>query len=501
MNTFITTALPYANGDLHWGHFFEAVIADIYAKHKKIPLISGDDQHGAAITLFTEKHNLNLENHLQQQYTSHVKQYHYLGVDFSYFGQTHNTTHTKLVLYFYEKLKQKGYIFRKETISWYDEINHQFLPDRYVRGECPHCFEKNVYPHVCEHCNHYFLSEELINPISTLSNQTPVLKQTEHFFLKTDRFYNQLEHFCEQLNIHDSVRKKILDKTLSELNEIDITRDLPYFGINVPNYSLAFYVWFDAPIGYLSFILENILQNNKGITFEQGVEQLRHLQLEHVIGKDITYFHTFFWLNLLQILDIDLPKQLHVHGWIIQENGEKYSKSNGDKLDLTQFSNQEIDAIRFYFASIYDKSIQDNTFSLKKAYETYNTFIVGKYINIYSRISKLLEKNNIPSIEVSQCSVYDYLIQINKEIDNFHLKNVVKILFSWIDEVNSFIQDNQPWNIEDKEKFFQVCSVALNEFKHISYYIGLICPYLDKSLKNIQYDNIKHIHLSSRIVA
>lgn len=501
MNTFITTALPYANGDLHWGHFFEAVISDIYAKHKKIPLISGDDQHGAAITLFTEKNKLNIQEHLHKQYLSHLEQYNYLGVDYSYFGQTDNSLHTKLVLYFYEKLKQKGYIVSQTTTSWYDEINGQFLPDRYVRGQCPCCFANNVYPHVCEHCNQYFSSEQLINPVSTLSNQTPVLKETAHFFLKTEHFYDNLEKFCTQLNIHESVRKKILDKTLSDLNLIDITRDLPYFGINVPYHNLAFYVWFDAPIGYLSFILEKILQENKSLTFEQGVEQLQHLQLEHVIGKDITYFHTFFWLNLLQILDIDLPKKLHVHGWILQDNGEKYSKSNGDKLDLTQFSTQEIDAIRFYFASIYDKSIQDNTFSFKKAYETYNTFIVGKYINIYSRISKLLEKKSISSVTLSNTSHFDYVVEINKEINDFHLKNLVKLLFSWIDDVNIFIQEQQPWTIENPEQFIHVCYIALSEFKQISDYIGLICPYLDKTLKTIDYTNIKHIHLSSRIVA
>lgn len=501
MNTFITTALPYANGDLHWGHFFEAVISDIYSKHKKIPLISGDDQHGAAITLFAEKHQLNIQTHLQQQYISHINQYNYLGIDFSHFGQTHNSIHEKVVLYLYEKLKDKQYIFSKSTISWYDEQYQQFLPDRYVKGQCPHCLKPNVYPHVCEHCNQYFLSEELIAPVSSLSGNTPILKNTEHLFLKTEQFYGNLEQFCNQLNIHDSVRKKILDKTLSQLDDIDITRDLPYFGINVPGHNLAFYVWFDAPIGYLSFILTYLLENDKQLTFEEGIEKLKHLQIEHVIGKDITYFHTFFWLNLLDLLEFDLPKKLHVHGWILQDNGDKYSKSNGDKLDLSLFSRQEIDAIRFYFTSIYDKSIQDNIFSIKKAYEVYNTFIVGKYINIYSRISKVLEKRNISTLTLSQNSIYHYSKDIDNELNDFHFKNVVKILFSWIDEVNGFIQDKQPWNIENQELFIEICSIALSEFKHISYYIGLICPYLNQTLKSIEYTDIKHIHLSSRIVA
>lgn len=501
MNNFITTALPYANGDLHWGHFFESVIADIYAKYKKIPLISGDDQHGAAITLFVEKNNFNIANHLSKQYQSHIEQYKKLGVDFSYFGQTHSFVHNQLVLYFYEKLKNKGLIFSKKTISWYDCEKKQFLPDRYVRGQCPCCHKENVYPHVCENCHQYFKSEQLINPVSQLSNTTPVLKESEHIFLKSDSFYSHLESFCQQLNIDDSVRKKILDKTLNKLEEIDITRDLPYFGIQVPESSLAFYVWFDAPIGYLSFILEYFLLFNPDLSFEESLDYLKNINLEHVIGKDITYFHTFFWLNLLNLLNFKLPEKLHVHGWILQDNGDKYSKSNGDKLDLTVFSNSQIDAIRFYFASIYDKSIQDSEFSLQKSYDIYNQFVVGKFINIYSRISRLLEKQHVFSIQLNSQSRYSYQKDIEKQLEQFHLKNFVKLLFSWVDEINFFIQEKQPWKIENKNEFIDTCRIALNEFQLVSKYIELICPYLKPKLKSINYNEIKHIHLSEKIVA
>lgn len=499
MKNFITTALPYANGDLHWGHFFEAVIADIYSKHKKTPLISGDDQHGAAITLFVEKNNLNITEHLDKQYISHSNQYGYLGVEFTYFGKTHSRIHNNLVLHFYNKLKEKGLILKKKTISWFDIEKEKFLPDRYVRGQCPSCGHENVYPHVCEYCNYYFDASELINPISSLSQSTPVLKETEHFFLNTQSFYQHLALFCDSLNIHDSVRKKVLDKSLHELNEIDITRDLPYFGIEVPENKLAFYVWFDAPIGYLSFILEYLANQNPQNSFEDLLPLLSEIEIEHIIGKDITYFHTFFWLNLLRLLDIPLPKKLHVHGWITQENGEKYSKSQGDKLDLSHFSPEQIDSIRFYFASIYDKSIQDNLFSLQKSYETYNLFIVGKFINIYSRISKLLENKEIRTVELHKNSIFNYKNAIEIHLNDFHLKNTIKDLFSWIDQVNIYIQEKQPWKIINENDFIEVCSLALSEFKIISYYIGIICCNLKKQLDLIDYSYIKHIHLSSKI--
>lgn len=499
MNTFITTALPYANGDLHWGHFYEAIIADIYAKHKKLPLISGDDQHGAAITLFVEKNKLNIEQHLENQYLSHLSQYNRLGINFSHFGKTHSPIHTQLVTHFYQILKDKGLIFSKSTISWFDEEKQQFLPDRYVRGQCPACYKDNVYPHVCEHCNHYFEAHDLIHPVSSLSQTTPVLKQTEHFFLDSSLFYDKLNDFCESLQIHDSIKKKILDKSLKQLNEIDISRDLPYFGIKIPDYPLAFYVWFDAPIGYLSLILESILHKQPSLSFHEGLHIIQNLHIEHIIGKDIAYFHTFFWLNLLDILDFKIPDKIHVHGWITQENGEKYSKSQGDSLNLYDFSDEQIDAIRFYFTSIYDKSINDNIFSLKKSYEYYNQFIVGKFVNIYSRISKLLENRSISRIELHSNSHYDYQSIIEKHLDSLDLKYVVKNLFSWIDEVNSYIQDKKPWKTDSQEDFIDICTCALNEFHLISQYIGLICPYLNHKIKVINYSDIYHIHLSDKI--
>lgn len=496
MKTFITTALPYANGDLHWGHFFEAVIADIYAKYKKVPLISGDDQHGAAITLFASKHGLDIHSHLQAQHYNHCQQYQQLGIDFISFGQTHNQFHQKLVLYCYQQLSQKGLIVPQITVSWFDQEKQQFLPDRYVRGTCPHCGTSDVYPHICDHCNHHFESSKLLNPVSSLSLTTPILKETTHYFLNTESFFERLSEFCTQLNLHPSVKKKILDKSLDALTSIDITRDTPYFGIPVPNQELAFYVWFDAPLAYLSFILE---QHNidKNVTIEECFEQLQTIEIEHFIGKDIIYFHTFYWLNLLHILNVPLPKKLHVHGWIVHKSGEKYAKSNGDKLDLAQFSGEQIDAIRLFFATHYDGSIQDSEFSLEKAYILYNQYIVGKYINIYSRISKLCVKNQFLAL-IKQDSIYTWKEHVEEAFAQCNLKNATKYLFSWIDEINGFIQDHRPWAVSQKE-CHDISQIALNEFHHIAPYIALICPHVGAVLKNIDFNHIEHRHLSARI--
>ena len=498
MNNLITTALPYANGDLHWGHFYEAIIADIYAKHKGCPLISGDDQHGAAITIYAEKHKLDLKEHLKSQYQSHLEQYQKLGIKFDFYGQTSSIFQKKLVLYFYEKLKAKNLIFYRDTISWFDQQAGKFLPYRYVRGNCPHCGKGNVYPHICEHCNAHFNAEELVNPISVDSGNTPELKTTEHLFLNTEAFFQHLDGFCTKLQVHDSIRKKILDNALSHLKEIDISRDLPYFGIQVPDRDLAFYVWFDAPLGYLSFILEKISQENPSLSFEELIAILPTLKLEHVIGKDIVYFHTFFWLNLLQILDLPLPERLHVHGWIVQDNGEKFSKSNGDKLNLLDFQDNQIDAIRLYFASIYDGSILDNNFSLEGCWDFYNHLVVGKFVNIYSRISKILEKNSIKTVILQEKSHYHYEESLVKSLDDFHLKNAIKTLAEWCDVINQYIETNQPWKKESVE-LIEIGSHVLTEFRLIGKHIGSICPYLSVMLNSLDYHDIHHIHLAKKL--
>ena len=496
---YLTIALPYANGNLHIGHYYEAVIADIYAQHKNYKLISGDDQHGSSITLFTEKNNIDINSHLIKQHNFNIEQYKKLNVDFTTYGETHSKLHKQLVLYFYEKLLEKGFIEYKNTLSWYDVSENKFLPEKYIKGTCPSCkSETNTL--ICEVCNTHIPPLELIDPISLYSNTTPILKETLHAFLKTDKFYDNLKILLNQVKIPDSIKSKILEDSIKNITEIDISRDLPYFGINIPDKDLAFYVWFDAPIGYLSFILEDIMLKNPLLQFEDLVEKLKYINFEHIIGKDISFFHTFYWLNLLNILDLNLPTKIQIHGWLLTQNDKKYSKSASDSFNLMDLDDSQIDAIRLYFSSIYDSNkIADVNFELTNAYKLYNDLIVGKFVNIYSRVSKVLINNDITNINVGYNTHNYFGCNIIKGLDENNLKFVILNIDNWLNDINQYIQETQIWKLNDRIEIECIAQIVLNNFQTIRKFIELICPNLKKELSKIDFNNLQHFHLTQRI--
>lgn len=504
--TFLTTALPYANGPLHVGHLYEAILADIYAKATGAVLISGDDQHGAAITLYTLKNKIDILDHIECQYREHTQQYQQLNVDFDYFGQTHSELHQKLVQHYYNQLKNNGYIFSKSTFSWFDEKAKQFLPDRYVRGACPGCRAPDIFPNVCEQCGLSFEAKDLLNPVSVISNCTPVLKETEHSFLNTTDFYAKLEKLLGQGLICESAKNKVQEPGLHLVTDFDITRDNPYFGIPVPEAKeQSFYVWFDAPIAYISFVLEYLQslyreQFSNNLEFSQLLELIPLIKFKHVIGKDIVYFHTYFWLNLLNLLE-DRPgvEKIQVHGWIVDDAGNKYSKSAGNSIDLTQFSAQQLDAIRLYFFCVYEEGIQDHNFSHAKAYELYNQFIVGKFVNIYSRISTIVETKLDCAIQEDVVDIQDQSFKIDAYLEKFEFKAAFFAVNDWLAVVNQYIQDNKPWKVENRADLNRICFNALYQFRLITKYIRIICPNLGQKLDKIDYSNIKKQRLSERI--
>ncbi len=501
MNHFITTALPYANGNLHFGHFFEATIADIYAKYKQTPLISGDDQHGAAITIYCQKNQLNIQDHLKNQYNHHLEQYQKFGIKYSYFGQTSHSFHHELVQYFYSQLISKKLIEIKDVQSWFDINSNQFLPDRYIRGKCPHCHHDNVYPGVCEYCGHEILAKDLLFPQSIFENSQIILKTTKHGFLNSENFYENLKLFLDKNIICDAVKAKLLDEHLKSTKDIDITRDGPYHGIPIPSQDGVilleqfFYVWFDAPIGYLSFIAQYIQEKEPQLTFNQLLEKLSNISVEHIIGKDISYFHTFFWLNLLDILDLNIVKKIHTHGWITLENGEKISKSKGDSIDLKKFQPEEIDAIRLFFFSNYEDGIEDIKLDFKKAYDFYDTVIIRKFFNIYSRISKIVETKLNGKFNHSDIK----LNQIDKCFESFSFKKASQEIILLLNQINQEIQEKQPWKENDLIKLQKICDDFLNRFFALSHFLQIICPSIEEKIILIDPSNIKHILLGKNI--
>lgn len=500
MKNIITCALPYVNGNLHIGHFFEAVCADIKAKYlnkTQTPcyFISGDDCHGAATTLYCQKHNLNIQNHLEQQYLLHKKSYADLKVDFSLFSKTNTALHQQVVqwcvenILAYEKKHQVKLFEVKQVQSWFDSSSGQFLPDRYVKGTCPHCHALGQHPEICESCNIIILPETLLNPVSVLTNEFVSLKSSAHLTLNTQGFYNEIVK--HQDLFHDSIKNKILDSSVCKQPYIDISRDGPYYGIKIKGFeelkNQFFYVWFDAPIGYLTFAYECWL-NGRVHTQDHFNLFLSDCELEHFIGKDIAYFHTYLWINLLKLIHPQIKiKKINFHGWITLDK-VKFSKSKGHQFDLSQFSSQQIDALRLYFFSKHDGSIQDVEFAENEVYDFYNQTVVKGLANFYARSIRISQKHNL-SLSYSTSLNHNY----SDYIKEGSYKKLYLLLNADLKQLNSEFQSLEIWNETDSEKVQLVLNEFLQRWFDIYQILCLVCPDLNNVREDILNNHFIHI--------
>jgi methionyl-tRNA synthetase len=508
-NYIITTALPYANGNLHIGHFFEAILADIKVRHlksKNIPciFISGDDSHGAATTLYCAKNNLNIEEHLQSQHLAHAQAYKNLKIEFDRFSQTNTELHAQVVKWCVEKLiefeekNNKQLFLTKDVLSWYDGLTEQFLPDRYVVGTCPHCQAQEQHPEICEACDKRIAPPTLINPINNLSKNNVELKSSKHLLLNTRGFYEEISNY-EHL-FHPTIKNKIFDGSLSHQEEIDISRDGPYYGIKIDNPKFKdldnqyYYVWFDAPIGYLSFSFQLWLKDRSPskALFE---EYCSSIELEHFIGKDIAYFHSFLWINILKIIvDKDKApiKQLNFHGWITI-NYEKLSKRKGHAFDLDKLTSIQIDSLRLYLFTRHDGSILDTELIEADIIKTYNNTIVQNLANFYARLIRLLNKNEIKvDLKLSDKDLLKY----EQNLLNTNYKKLYENLYEDLKELNSEFQKAELWKA-DSETLANIGSELLNRWYNIYHIFTLVLPSLEADRENIL--NNEFIHLAKNL--
>lgn len=505
MNKIITCALPYANGNLHIGHFFEATCADIksrYLTHTQQShlFVSGDDCHGAATTLYCQKNNLDIQNHLDKQYLLHQKAYSDLKINFSSFSKTNNSLHKQVVnwcinnIKSYEKKHNVSLLEVRDVLSWYDPISLQFLPDRYIKGDCPHCGAKEQHPEICENCNQPILADKIIGAFNVLTQNPVTLKSTKHLTLNTQSFYSTLIE-NEKL-LHPSIKNKILD--LNDNKYIDISRDAPYYGIEIEGFedltNQFFYVWFDAPLAYLSFSYEIWLES-KLPNHDSFNEFLSHVRFEHFIGKDIAYFHTFLWLNLLKVICPDSKAQvekINFHGWITLDK-IKFSKSKGHHFDLSQFSPEQIDAIRLYFFSKHDGSIQDNEFQAQEVYQLYNQTVVNGLANFYARSTKIAENNNIKIKLLAEKLNHDYC----DLLDSGNYKKLYETINHQLAELNSSFQTLQLWKETNPNIIESKINDFLQQWYRIYQVLCFVCPSLSDKQDSIL--NGQFIHISEKL--
>lgn len=506
---FVTTALPYANGNFHIGHIMEYIQADIWVRAQrmagnKVYFMGADDVHGAPIMLAAEKAGVSPQEFVQQ-ITSGRKQYlDGFMVSHDHWYTTDSPENIELATETYQQLKSNALVYSKSIEQFYDTQKGMFLPDRYIKGECPVCNAKDQYGDACEVCSSVYSPTELKNPYSTLSGTQPELRSSEHFFVKLSdpRVVDFLKHWTQDGRLQPEVAKKASEWFDAGLSDWDISRDAPYFGIEIPDApGKYFYVWLDAPVGYLA-TLKNFFTTGKAKakyaenrSFEEYIADPQ-VEQYHFIGKDIIYFHTLFWPAMLKFSGRKTPDSIYAHGFITV-SGEKMSKSRGTGIDPLKYLTLGMDAqwLRYYIAAKLNSKVEDIDFNAEDFVARINSDLIGKFINIASRASGFISKRFSGELtnELDSESL-ELLTRLQKECSavielyegreyNRALRNIMALA----DNVNAYVDANKPWELAKQDgqekRLHQVCSTSVEAFRLLTIYLKPVLPRLAQQVE------------------
>ena len=509
----VTSALPYANGSIHIGHVLESVITDIWVRYQNINgneclYFCADDTHGTPVMLKAKELGIDPEELIKRTREEHIKSYSRFNINFDNFYTTHSDENKKYAEEIYEKCKEGNLIFKKEIEQFYDSEEGLFLSDRFIKGTCPKCGAEDQYGDGCSVCGTTYTPDDLLNPVSSLSNSELTKKRTEHVFFDLPQMKDFLENYLKDLTLQDPIKNKLNEWIDDGLKPWDISRDKPYFGFEIPGEKdKYFYVWLDAPIGYLASAKNWAENNNMDMKDLWG--ESSDYEIHHFIGKDIAYFHALFWPALLKSSNIRLPESINVHGFLTID-GEKMSKSNGTFINADDFAeNYDGELLRYYFADKFNNSIDDLDFNEDEFIQKINSDIVGKYLNIASRVSKFIEKNgNSLSANLDEDFIEKNLSMIDEVIEhyeNLNLSKSVKIIMKMADEVNKYINENEPWK-SSEEKAVEVSSTAINCFRVISILLNPVLPTITSKALEVfndsatnDFNNIKDYLVDTKI--
>ena len=492
----VTQALPYANAPLHLGHILEAVQTDIWTRYQNLNdnechFFCADDTHGTPVMLKAKELGVTPENLIADVYQNHLDTYKKYNINFANFHSTHSNENKDFSEFIYNKAKSKGLISKSIIKQLYDEEESMFLSDRFVKGTCPKCNSEDQYGDNCSKCGATYDVLEIKNPISTITNSKPITKESEHIFFDLAKQEKLLCDFLNDANLQKPVKNKLKEWLNDDLKKWDISRDKPYFGFEIPGEKdKYFYVWVDAPIGYLASI-KNWADTNK-IDSDKLLSKDSSFEMYHFIGKDISYFHGLFWPALLDAGDFKLPNGIFVHGFLTI-NGEKMSKSKGTGIMANEFADIcDPETLRYYFAAKLNDKVEDIDLNFDDYVQRINSDLVGKYLNIASRSATFISKNeNKLSMNVDDKVISNLANQKNKLIDLYETRNyskLVRLIMEMADEVNKYINDNTPWKKELHEANV-IATTALNSFFILTIYLKPILPKLtDKVCKFLNQD-------------
>ena len=509
---FVTTALPYANGNFHIGHIMEYIQADIWVRFQRmqgheVNFVGADDAHGAPIMIAAEKAGVTPQQFVADIAAGRKPYLDGFHISFDNWHSTDAPENHQLAQQIYRDLKKSGLIETKTIEQFFDVEKNMFLPDRFIKGQCPKCGAKDQYGDNCEVCGAVYAPTDLIKPYSALSGATPVLKSSEHFFftLSDPRCVAFLEEWTQDGKLQPEVANKVkewfsvrtnADGTQSEgLGDWDISRDAPYFGIEIPDApGKYFYVWLDAPVGYLAS-LKNLLEK-RGQSYDDYMAD-PSLEQYHFIGKDIVTFHTLFWPAMLHFSGRKTPDNIFVHGFLTVNNGEKMSKSRGTGLDPLKYLNLGMNPewLRYYLAAKLNARNEDIDFNADDFMARVNSDLIGKYVNIASRAAGFIAKRfagRLGDIAPDGAGLLDILREQRTSIvqlyESRELAKALRETMLLADRVNAYVDQNKPWELAKQdgmeERLHDVCTVCIEAFRLLTAYLKPVLPALSVQVES-----------------
>ncbi|OAM36145.1 methionine--tRNA ligase [Eikenella sp. NML080894] len=497
----VTSALPYANGSIHLGHMVEHIQTDVWVRFQKLRghechYCCADDTHGTPVMLAAQKQGIAPEDMIAKVREEHIADFTGFHIGYSNYYSTHSLENKQFSEQIYRALKANGKIESRVIEQLFDPEKQMFLPDRFVKGECPKCHAQDQYGDNCEVCGTTYSPTELINPYSAVSGAKPELRESEHFFFKLGKCAGYLKEWTSGNNPHDGkphLQAEALNKMkewLGEgeettLSDWDISRDAPYFGFEIPDApGKYFYVWLDAPVGYMASFKN--LCDRIGIDFDEYFKADSQTEMYHFIGKDILYFHALFWPAMLHFSGHRAPTGVYAHGFLTVD-GQKMSKSRGTFITAKSYLEQGLNPewMRYYIAAKLNSKIEDIDLNLQDFISRVNSDLVGKYVNIAARASGFLAKRFEGRLkDVSGSLLLQKLAaesdDIAEQYENREYARALRDIMALADAVNEYVDANKPWELAKQEgqdeRLHEVCSELINAFTMLTAYLAPVLP-------------------------
>ena len=490
----VTSALPYANGEIHLGHLLEYIQTDIWVRFQKMQgnechYVCADDAHGTPIMLKADELGIDPEVLISEVSKRHQADFSDFGVDFSQFHSTHSEENRYYSELIYSRLKDSGFIKTRVISQAFDPEKEMFLPDRFIKGECPKCGADDQYGDNCESCGATYSTTELKNARSVVSGAVPIEKDSEHYFFDLPQFEKQLKDWTNAGHLQEEISNKLAEWFEQGLQQWDISRDKPYFGFRIPGTEdKYFYVWLDAPIGYMASFKK--LCDNSELEFDDFFAKGSDTELYHFIGKDIVYFHALFWPATLMGSNFRTPNAIFAHGFL-SVNGQKMSKSRGTFINArTYLENLDPEYLRYYYAYKLSSKIDDIDLNLEDFKQRVNSDLIGKVVNIASRSASFVVKKYDKQLSSKSIEpeLYAEFVDTSSEIAaHYEARNfghAMRSIMKLADKANQYIDEKKPWQLAKEEgkeqEVHEVTSLAINLFRVLMTYLKPVLPEMAK---------------------